>query len=274
MSDIKSVIEEAFERRADITPANADSDVRDAVNEAIRMLDSGEARVAEQKGVGDWQVNEWLKKAVLLSFRLNDNAVMDGGFTNYYDKVPSKYAGMSNDELAKGGVRVVPPATARRGSYIAPGAVLMPSYVNIGAYVDSGTMVDTWATVGSCAQIGKNVHLSGGVGIGGVLEPLQAAPTIIEDNCFIGARSEVVEGVIVEEGSVISMGVYIGQSTKIYDRETGEIHYGRVPAGSVVVSGNLPSKDGKYSLYCAVIVKKVDEKTRGKVGINELLRDI
>ncbi len=274
MSDIKSVIEEAFERRADITPGNVDSNVRDAVNEAIRMLDSGEARVAEQKGVGDWQVNEWLKKAVLLSFRINDNVVIDGAFTNYYDKVPSKYAGMSAEELAKGGVRVVPPATARRGSYIAPGAVLMPSYVNIGAYVDSGTMVDTWATVGSCAQIGKNVHLSGGVGIGGVLEPLQAAPTIIEDNCFIGARSEVVEGVIVEEGSVISMGVYIGQSTKIYDRETGEVHYGRVPAGSVVVSGNLPSKDGKYSLYCAVIVKKVDEKTRGKVGINELLRDI
>ncbi len=274
MSDIKNIIEEAFERRAEITPANADSKVRDAVNEAIRLLDSGEARVAEQKGVGDWHVNEWLKKAVLLSFRLNDNVVMDGGFTHYYDKVPSKYAGMSADELAKGGVRVVPPANARRGSYIAPGAVLMPSYVNIGAYVDSGTMVDTWATVGSCAQIGKNVHLSGGVGIGGVLEPLQAAPTIIEDNCFIGARSEVVEGVIVEEGAVISMGVYIGQSTKIYDRETGEVHYGRVPAGSVVVSGNLPSKDGKYSLYCAVIVKKVDEKTRGKVGINELLRDI
>ncbi len=274
MSDIKNIIEEAFERRAEITPANADSKVRDAVNEAIRLLDSGEARVAERKAVGDWQVNEWLKKAVLLSFRLNDNVVMDGGFTHYYDKVPSKYAGMSADELAKGGVRVVPPASARRGSYIAPGAVLMPSYVNIGAYVDSGTMVDTWATVGSCAQIGKNVHLSGGVGIGGVLEPLQAAPTIIEDNCFIGARSEVVEGVIVEEGAVISMGVYIGQSTKIYDRETGEVHYGRVPAGSVVVSGNLPSKDGKYSLYCAVIVKKVDEKTRGKVGINELLRDI
>jgi 2,3,4,5-tetrahydropyridine-2-carboxylate N-succinyltransferase len=274
MSDIKNIIEEAFERRAEITPGNADATVRDAVNEAIRMLDSGEARVAERKAVGDWQVNEWLKKAVLLSFRLNDNVVMDGGFTHYYDKVPSKYAGMSAEELARGGVRVVPPASARRGSYIAPGAVLMPSYVNIGAYVDSGTMVDTWATVGSCAQIGKNVHLSGGVGIGGVLEPLQAAPTIIEDNCFIGARSEVVEGVIVEEGSVISMGVYIGQSTKIYDRETGEVHYGRVPAGSVVVSGNLPSKDGKYSLYCAVIVKKVDEKTRGKVGINELLRDI
>jgi len=274
MSDIKSVIEEAFERRAEITPGNVDGKVREAVDEAIRMLDSGEARVAERRGVGDWQVNEWLKKAVLLSFRINDNVVMDGGFTNYYDKVPSKYAGLSAEELAKGGVRVVPPATARRGSYIASGAVLMPSYVNIGAYVDSGTMVDTWATVGSCAQIGKNVHLSGGVGIGGVLEPLQAAPTIIEDNCFIGARSEVVEGVIVEEGSVISMGVYIGQSTKIYDRETGEVHYGRVPAGSVVVSGNLPSKDGKYSLYCAVIVKKVDEKTRGKVGINELLRDI
>ncbi len=274
MSDIKSVIEEAFERRAEITPRSVDTHVKEAVDEAIHMLDSGQARVAEQKGVGDWMVNEWLKKAVLLSFRINDNGVMRGGFTNYYDKVPSKYADMSSREFREGGVRVVPPASARKGSFIASGAVLMPSYVNIGAYVDSGTMVDTWATVGSCAQIGKNVHLSGGVGIGGVLEPLQAAPTIIEDNCFIGARSEVVEGVIVEEGSVISMGVYIGQSTKIYDRETGEVHYGRVPAGSVVVSGNLPSKDGTYSLYCAVIVKKVDEKTRGKVGINELLRDI
>ncbi len=274
MSDIKSVIEEAFERRAEITPRSVDTHVKEAVNEVIRMLDSGEARVAERRGVGDWVVNEWLKKAVLLSFRINDNEFMKGGFTNYYDKVPSKYADMNSREFREGGVRVVPPATARKGSYIASGAVLMPSYVNIGAYVDSGTMVDTWATVGSCAQIGKNVHLSGGVGIGGVLEPLQAAPTIIEDNCFIGARSEVVEGVIVEEGSVISMGVYIGQSTKIYDRETGEVHYGRVPAGSVVVSGNLPSKDGKYSLYCAVIVKKVDAKTRGKVGINELLRDI
>jgi 2,3,4,5-tetrahydropyridine-2-carboxylate N-succinyltransferase len=274
MNDIKNVIEEAFERRAEITPRNVDTHVKEAVEEAIRLLDSGKARVAERQAVGKWTVNEWLKKAVLLSFRINDNEFMKGGFTNYYDKVPSKYADMNSRDFREGGVRVVPPATARRGSYIASGAVLMPSYVNIGAYVDSGTMVDTWATVGSCAQIGKNVHLSGGVGIGGVLEPLQAAPTIIEDNCFIGARSEVVEGVIVEEGSVISMGVYIGQSTKIYDRETGEVHYGRVPAGSVVVSGNLPSKDGKYSLYCAVIVKKVDEKTRGKVGINELLRDI
>jgi len=273
MSDIQTTIEEAFERRAEITPRNVETHVKDAVLEAIELLDSGKARVAEKKG-GDWVVNEWLKKAVLLYFRIEDNEFIKGGFTNYYDKVPSKYADMSSREFREGGARVVPPATARKGSYIASGTVLMPSYVNIGAYVDSGTMVDTWATVGSCAQIGKNVHLSGGVGIGGVLEPLQAAPTIIEDNCFIGARSEIVEGVIVEEGSVISMGVYIGQSTKIYDRETGEIHYGRVPAGSVVVSGNLPSKDGKYSLYCAVIVKKVDEKTRGKVGINELLRDI
>ncbi len=272
--DLKKIIEEAFENRAEITPRSADAQLIEAVNETIHLLDSGQARVAERRGVGDWQVNEWLKKAVLLSFRINDNEFMKGGFTNYYDKVPSKYADMNSRDFREGGVRVVPPATARKGSYIASGAVLMPSYVNIGAYVDSGTMVDTWATVGSCAQIGKNVHLSGGVGIGGVLEPLQAAPTIIEDNCFIGARSEVVEGVIVEEGSVISMGVYIGQSTKIYDRESGEIHYGRVPAGSVVVSGNLPSKDGSYSLYCAVIVKKVDEKTRGKVGINELLRDI
>jgi len=273
MSDIQTTIEEAFERRAEITPRNVETHVKDAVLEAIELLDSGKARVAEKKG-GDWVVNEWLKKAVLLYFRIEDNEFIKGGFTNYYDKVPSKYADMSSREFREGGARVVPPATARKGSFIASGTVLMPSYVNIGAYVDSGTMVDTWATVGSCAQIGKNVHLSGGVGIGGVLEPLQAAPTIIEDNCFIGARSEIVEGVIVEEGSVISMGVYIGQSTKIYDRETGEIHYGRVPAGSVVVSGNLPSKDGKYSLYCAVIVKKVDEKTRGKVGINELLRDI
>ena len=274
MNDIKNVIEEAFERRAEITPRNVETHVKEAVAEVIHLLDSGKARVAERHGVGNWTVNQWLKKAVLLSFRINDNEFMKGGFTNYYDKVPSKYADYNSRDFREGGVRVVPPATARRGSYIAPGAVLMPSYVNIGAYVDTGTMVDTWATVGSCAQIGKNVHLSGGVGIGGVLEPLQAGPTIIEDNCFIGARSEVVEGVIVEEGAVISMGVYIGQSTKIYDRETGEVMYGRVPAGSVVVSGNLPSKDGKYSLYCAVIVKKVDEKTRSKVGINELLRDI
>jgi 2,3,4,5-tetrahydropyridine-2-carboxylate N-succinyltransferase len=224
--------------------------------------------------VGQWTVNQWVKKAVLLSFRLNDNKLMRAGDLGFYDKVPTKFAHLTEAEMRETGVRVVPPAVARRGSFIAKGAILMPSYVNIGAYVDEGTMVDTWATVGSCAQIGKNVHLSGGVGIGGVLEPVQANPTIIGDNCFIGARSEVVEGVIVEDNSVISMGVYIGQSTKIYDRETGEVHYGRVPAGSVVVSGNLPSKDGKYSLYCAVIVKKVDEKTLSKVGINELLRGI
>lgn len=274
MNDIKDIIEQAFEHRAEITPRSVEPHVKEAVDEAIHLLDSGKLRVAEQKGVGDWTVNEWLKKAVLLSFRIQDNDFMKGGFTNYYDKVPSKYADYNSRDFREDGVRVVPPATARRGSYIAPGAVLMPSYVNIGAYVDSGTMVDTWSTVGSCAQIGKNVHLSGGVGIGGVLEPLQASPTIIEDNCFIGARSEVVEGVIVEEGAVISMGVYIGQSTKIYNRATGEVIYGRVPAGSVVVSGNLPSKDGSYSLYCAVIVKQVDAKTRSKVGINELLRDI
>jgi 2,3,4,5-tetrahydropyridine-2-carboxylate N-succinyltransferase len=273
MSDIQNIIEEAFERRAEINPGNADSTVRNAVNEALAMLDNGTARVAEKQN-GDWVVNQWLKKAVLLSFRLNDNRPMAGGETQYFDKVEPKFANFSEADFNKAGVRVVPPAAARRGSYIAPGVVLMPSYVNIGAYVDSGAMVDTWATVGSCAQIGKNVHLSGGVGIGGVLEPLQAGPTIIEDNCFIGARSEVVEGVIVEEGSVISMGVYIGQSTKIFNRMTGEITYGRIPAGSVVVSGNLPSKCGTYSLYCAVIVKQVDEKTRGKVGINELLRDI
>ena len=273
MSDLKNTIEEAFERRADITPRNVETHVADAVTEAVNLLDSGEARVAEKTN-GDWVVNEWLKKAVLLSFRINDNEFIKGGFTNYYDKVNSKFADLNTKEFRESGVRVVPPATARFGSYIAPSVVLMPSYVNIGAYVDTGTMVDTWATVGSCAQIGKNVHLSGGVGIGGVLEPLQASPTIIEDNCFIGARSEVVEGVIVEEGSVISMGVYIGQSTKIFNRMTGEVSYGRVPAGSVVVSGNLPSKDGTYSLYCAVIVKQVDERTRGKVGLNELLRDI
>jgi 2,3,4,5-tetrahydropyridine-2-carboxylate N-succinyltransferase len=274
MQDIINTIEVAFENRNDINPQNATNEVKQAVAKAIALLDSGQARVAEQKSVGEWVVNEWLKKAVLLSFRLEDNVPMSGGFTQYYDKVPSKFANMSADELKQTGVRVVPPASARRGSYIAKDTVLMPSYVNIGAYVDSGTMVDTWATVGSCAQIGKNVHLSGGVGIGGVLEPLQASPTIIEDNCFIGARSEVVEGVIVEEGAVISMGVYIGQSTKIFNRETGEITYGRIPAGSVVVSGNLPSKDGSYSLYCAVIVKQVDAKTRSKVGINELLRGI
>ena len=271
---MKDIIEAAFEDRAHITPDSANTEVRQAVEEAIHLLDTGNARVAEQQGIGDWQVNEWLKKAVLLSFRLEDNIPMTAGFTQYYDKVPSKFASTTPEEFKAAGVRVVPPATARRGSYIASDTVLMPSYVNIGAYVDSGTMVDTWATVGSCAQIGKNVHLSGGVGIGGVLEPLQANPTIIEDNCFIGARSEVVEGVIVEEGAVISMGVYIGQSTKIFNRETSEVTFGRIPAGSVVVSGNLPSKDGSYSLYCAVIVKQVDEKTRSKVGINDLLRGI
>ncbi|MDM8544952.1 2,3,4,5-tetrahydropyridine-2,6-dicarboxylate N-succinyltransferase [Candidatus Venteria ishoeyi] len=273
MENLKQTIETAFENRADITPVNADANVRAAVNEALALIDSGEQRVAEKQGE-QWVVNEWLKKAVLLSFRLEENQVMRDGYTNYYDKVQPKFADMNSQQFKDAGVRVVPPANVRRGAYIAPGVVLMPSYVNIGAYVDSGTMVDTWATVGSCAQIGKNVHLSGGVGIGGVLEPLQAAPTIIEDDCFVGARSEVVEGVIVGKGSVISMGVYIGQSTKIYNRETGEVSYGYVPPGSVVVSGNLPSKDGKYSLYCAVIVKQVDAKTLGKVGINELLRNI
>ena len=270
---MKDIIEAAFDDRAHITPDSANVEVRQAVEEVIHLLDTGKARVAEQKEIGDWQVNEWLKKAVLLSFRLEDNIPI-ASYTQYYDKVPSKFANTTLEEFQAAGVRVVPPATARRGSYIASNTVLMPSYINIGAYVDSGTMVDTWATVGSCAQIGKNVHLSGGVGIGGVLEPLQANPTIIEDNCFIGARSEVVEGVIVEEGAVISMGVYIGQSTKIFNRETGEVTFGRIPAGSVVVSGNLPSKDGSYSLYCAVIVKQVDAKTRSKVGINDLLRGI
>jgi 2,3,4,5-tetrahydropyridine-2,6-dicarboxylate N-succinyltransferase len=271
MADLQNIIEQAFENRAEITPRSVDTHIKEAVNEVITRLDKGELRVAEKEG-SEWTVNQWVKKAVLLSFRIEDNRFMKGGFTNYFDKVESKYADYNAREFRASGVRVVPPATARRGSYIAPNVVLMPSYVNIGAYVDSGTMVDTWATVGSCAQIGKDVHLSGGVGIGGVLEPLQANPTIIEDNCFIGARSEIVEGVIVGEGSVISMGVYIGQSTKIYNRETGEVSYGRIPPGSVVVSGSLPSKDGTYSLYCAVIVKQVDEKTRSKVGINELLR--
>jgi 2,3,4,5-tetrahydropyridine-2-carboxylate N-succinyltransferase len=258
----QQVIEEAWDNRANLKPAKA---LRDAVEEAIAGLDSGKLRVAEKKG-GQWVTHQWLKKAVLLSFRLQDNRVMQKLF---YDKVPSKFESF---DFKKAGFRVVPPATARRGAYIAKNVVLMPSFVNIGAYVDEGTMVDTWATVGSCAQIGKNVHLSGGVGIGGVLEPVQANPVIIEDNCFIGARSEVVEGVIVEENSVLSMGVYLGQSTKILDRASGEILYGRVPAGSVVVSGNLPSPDGKYGLYCAVIVKKVDARTRAKTSLNELLR--
>ena len=269
----KDVIENAFENRADITPSNTDPEVRKAVDDTLTQVDSGKIRVAEKQG-NDWITNEWIKKAVLLSFRMNENEIIDAGVTKYYDKVRTKFSQMSNDEIKKQGARIVPGAMVRHGAYIAHDVILMPSYVNIGGYVDTGTMVDTWVTVGSCAQIGKNVHLSGGVGIGGVLEPLQAAPTIIEDNCFIGARSEIVEGVIVEEGAVVSMGVYIGKSTRIYNRETGEITYGRIPAGSVVVSGNLPSKDGKYSLYCAVIVKQVDEKTRSKVGINELLRGI
>ncbi|MEI6707453.1 MAG: 2,3,4,5-tetrahydropyridine-2,6-dicarboxylate N-succinyltransferase [Methylococcales bacterium] len=269
---LQQIIETAFEQRADITPANASAEVRNAVTETLKLLDSGKLRVAE-KIDGDWVTHQWLKKAVLLSFRINENRLMDGGNTRYYDKVECKFSNYSEEDFAAAGVRVVPNAVARHGSYIASGAILMPSYVNIGAYIDSGTMVDTWVTVGSCAQIGKNVHLSGGVGIGGVLEPLQANPTIIGDNCFIGARSEIVEGVIVEDGCVISMGVYIGQSTKIFNRLTGEISYGRIPAGSVVVSGNLPSKDGSYSLYCAVIIKQVDERTRSKTGINELLRD-
>ncbi|MFN7644548.1 MAG: 2,3,4,5-tetrahydropyridine-2,6-dicarboxylate N-succinyltransferase [Burkholderiales bacterium] len=271
MSSLQSVIELAWEGRSDLTALNA-PEVREAVEQVLADLDAGRVRVAERQAVGQWTVHQWVKKAVLLSFRLNDNRAMRAGELTFFDKVPTKFGGMDDEALRATGVRVVPPAMARRGSFIARNVVLMPSYVNIGAYVDEGTMVDTWATVGSCAQIGKNVHLSGGVGIGGVLEPLQANPTIIEDNCFIGARSEVVEGVIVEENSVLSMGVYIGQSTKIYDRATGTVTYGRVPAGSVVVSGSLPSADGKYSLYCAVIVKRVDAQTRAKTGINELLR--
>jgi len=270
-AQLQAVIDTAWESRAQINALNA-PEVREAVETVIADLNKGRIRVAERQAVGQWQVNQWVKKAVLLSFRLNDNQIMRAGDLGFFDKVKTKFAHLDEAQMREAGVRVVPPAVARRGSYIAKGVVLMPSYVNIGAYVDEGTMVDTWATVGSCAQIGKNVHLSGGVGIGGVLEPLQANPTIIEDNCFIGARSEVVEGVIVEENSVLSMGVYIGQSTKIYDRATGEVHYGRVPAGSVVVSGSLPSADGKYSLYCAVIVKKVDAQTRAKTSINELLR--
>jgi 2,3,4,5-tetrahydropyridine-2,6-dicarboxylate N-succinyltransferase len=271
MSKTQTTIEAAFERRSEISPGNASPDLLAAVSEVLDRLDSGELRVA-QKISGAWVTEQWIKKAVLLSFRLRDNEIMQGGYTHYYDKVDSKFAGFAAQDFAQGGYRVVPPAVARRGSFIARNVVLMPSYVNIGAYVDEGTMVDTWATVGSCAQIGKNVHLSGGVGIGGVLEPVQANPTIIEDNCFIGARSEVVEGVIVGEGSVISMGVYLGMSTKIYNRETGSVTYGSVPPGSVVVSGNLPAANGLYSLYCAVIVKQVDAKTRAKTSINELLR--
>lgn len=270
----QSVIEQAWDNRANLTAGDISTEIRNAVSAVIDGLNRGRIRVAERRSVGQWEVNQWVKKAVLLSFRLEDNKVMPaGGFTQFYDKVPSKFENWTEADFIEGGFRVVPPAIARRGSFIGKNAVLMPSYVNIGAYVGEGTMVDTWATVGSCAQIGKNVHLSGGVGIGGVLEPIQAGPVIIEDNCFIGARSEVVEGVVIEENSVLSMGVFIGQSTKIYDRETGQIHYGRVPAGSVVVPGSLPSADGKYSLYAAIIVKKVDAQTRAKTAINELLRD-
>ncbi len=271
MNKLQSTIETAYEDRLAFTPTNVPADLKHTVDEVITLLDRGELRVAEKKE-GQWQINQWLKKAILLYFRIRPNEVIPGGFTQFYDKIPLKYQELSEEALSASGTRIAPHAVVRRGAHIAGNTVLMPSYVNIGAYIDSGTMVDTWATVGSCAQIGKNVHLSGGAGIGGVLEPLQANPTIIEDNCFIGARSEVVEGVIVEEGSVISMGVFLGQSTRIYNRETGEITYGRIPAGSVVVSGNLPSPDGKYSLYCAVIVKQVDAKTRAKVGLNELLR--
>lgn len=270
-SELQSLIDSAWEDRAGLSPRQHPPSLLEAVEEVIRRLDRGELRVAS-KETGEWVVHQWIKKAVLLSFRLRDNAPIEAGALRFFDKVPTKFAQMSPEEMAASGVRVVPPAMARRGSYLAKNVVLMPSYVNIGAYVDEGTMVDTWATVGSCAQIGKHVHLSGGVGIGGVLEPLQANPTIIEDNCFIGARSEVVEGVIVEENSVLSMGVFIGQSTRIYDRATGQIHMGRVPAGSVVVPGSLPSSDGLYSLNCAVIVKRVDAQTRAKTSINELLR--
>ena len=272
MSDLQTIIESAFDARDTISPSSASAEIKAAVNQATDLLNSGEARVAE-KIDGEWVVHQWLKKAVLLFFRCYNNDVIEGAESKFYDKVPLKFTDYTAERFAKEGMRVVPPAAVRTGTFVGKNVVLMPSYVNIGAFVDEGTMVDTWATVGSCAQIGKNVHLSGGVGIGGVLEPLQANPTIIEDNCFIGARSEIVEGVVVEEGAVISMGVYIGQSTRIYDRETGEIHYGRVPAGSVVVSGSLPSKCGTYSLYAAVIVKKVDAKTRAKVGINALLRE-
>ena len=270
---LQTILDAAWENRANISVQSAPKEVSDAVEHVISELNNGALRVATRDGVGQWTTHQWIKKAVLLSFRLKDNVVIQSGDLGFYDKVPTKFGGMSEAELKATGVRVVPPAVARRGSFIAKGVILMPSYVNIGAYVDEGTMVDTWATVGSCAQIGKNVHLSGGVGIGGVLEPMQAGPTIIEDNCFIGARSEVVEGVIVEENSVISMGVYLGQSTPIYDRATDTVSYGRIPSGSVFISGSLPKNDGKYSLYAAIIVKRVDAQTRAKTSLNDLLRD-
>jgi len=273
MNSLQTIVEQAFEQRQTLSPTNADPEIRKAIDEVLAGLDQGKLRIAEKRD-NVWHVHEWLKKAVLLSFRLYDNQPVDGGFTTFYDKVPLKFTNFTASDWQSTGIRVVPHAMVRYGAFVGKNSVLMPSYVNIGAYIDEGVMVDTWATVGSCAQIGKNVHISGGAGIGGVLEPLQASPTIIEDNCFIGARSEVVEGVIVERNSVLSMGVFLGQSTKIYNRLTGDITYGRIPAGSVVVPGNLPSEDGRYSLYCAVIVKQVDEKTRSKVSINELLRDI
>ncbi|MFN0004365.1 MAG: 2,3,4,5-tetrahydropyridine-2,6-dicarboxylate N-succinyltransferase [Burkholderiaceae bacterium] len=272
-TSLENTINQAWEDRAQLSPGSASKEILQAVEHVIGELNNGRLRVSTKEAVGKWVTHQWIKKAVLLSFRLHDNQMIHAGDLGFYDKVKTKFSNLNDEQMKQSGVRVVPPAVARRGSYIAKGAILMPSYVNIGAYVDEGTMVDTWATVGSCAQVGKNVHLSGGVGLGGVLEPLQANPTIIEDNCFIGARSEIVEGVIVEENSVISMGVYIGQSTKIYDRATGEVSYGRVPSGSVVVSGNLPSANGKYSLYCAVIVKRVDAQTRAKTSLNDLLRD-
>ncbi|MCE3044923.1 2,3,4,5-tetrahydropyridine-2,6-dicarboxylate N-succinyltransferase [Legionella sp. 16cNR16C] len=273
MNSLQQTIEDAFEQRHSLSSQTAPRNIIEAVNEVFNGLDTGQLRVAEKSG-SEWVVHQWIKKAVLLSFRLYDNQAIDAGFCQFYDKMPLKFTHYSDEDFKNTGVRVVPHAIVRQGAFIGKNTILMPSYVNIGAYIDEGTMIDTWATVGSCAQIGKNVHLSGGAGIGGVLEPLQANPTIIEDDCFIGARSEVVEGVIVERGSVISMGVYLGQSTRIYNRMTGTITYGRIPAGSVVVSGNLPSEDGSHSLYCAVIVKQVDEKTRSKVSVNELLRDL
>ncbi|MCC2666299.1 MAG: dapD [Gammaproteobacteria bacterium] len=273
MQELKLKIETAFENATTLSSKTAPNDLKEAIQHVVSLLDQGKIRIAEKIN-NEWQVNEWIKKAILLYFRIHDNQLIEGDFTNYFDKIPLKFAHTSEETFKTIGARIVPPATVRKGAYLAPNTILMPSYVNIGAYVDSGTMVDTWATVGSCAQIGKNVHLSGGVGIGGVLEPLQARPTIIEDNCFIGARSEIVEGVIVETGAVIAMGVYISQSTRIYHRETGAITYGRIPPGAVVVSGNLPSFDQKYGLYCAVIVKQVDAKTREKIGINALLRDV
>jgi 2,3,4,5-tetrahydropyridine-2-carboxylate N-succinyltransferase len=273
---LQTLIENAWDNRTSLSASSAPKEVMDAVNHVIDQLNTGKLRVATRQAVGQWTVHQWIKKAVLLSFRLNDNVLVRAGDLGFYDKVPTKFADLSEEEMKASGVRVVPPAVARKGSFVAKGAILMPSYVNIGAYVDEGTMVDTWATVGSCAQIGKNVHLSGGVGIGGVLEPLQAGPTIIEDNCFIGARSEVVEGVVIEENSVLGMGVYIGQSTPIFNRDTGETIYGRVPAGSVVISGNLPKKTKAgqdYSTYAAIIVKTVDAQTRSKTSLNDLLRD-